>query len=163
MFDFSKNKTIELDDVQFHQCVKLGTFEQDRTISFVPPDGEFELMRFRTTSSINLAFKVQPFINETKNSVEYKISLKATFSPTLFATNVVVRMPCPLNTSKFNGRVFVGKVKYVPAENAILWKLARVQGGSEFLFSGEVERSQTLIAKTWSRPPISLDFEVKET
>jgi AP-2 complex subunit mu-1 len=28
----------------FHQCVKLGKFDMDRTISFVPPDGEFQLM-----------------------------------------------------------------------------------------------------------------------
>jgi AP-2 complex subunit mu-1 len=38
--------TVLLDDVQFHQCVKLGRFESDRTISFVPPDGEFELMKW---------------------------------------------------------------------------------------------------------------------
>jgi hypothetical protein len=38
--------SVELDDCQFHQCVKLGKFDSDRTISFIPPDGEFELMRY---------------------------------------------------------------------------------------------------------------------
>ena len=36
---------VELDDCQFHQCVRLNEFDSDRTISFVPPDGEFELMK----------------------------------------------------------------------------------------------------------------------
>lgn len=36
---------VELDDCQFHQCVRLGKFDTDRSISFIPPDGEFELMR----------------------------------------------------------------------------------------------------------------------
>ena len=27
------------------QCVKLSKFETERAISFIPPDGEFELMR----------------------------------------------------------------------------------------------------------------------
>jgi len=36
---------IELDDCTFHQCVKLGKFDSDRTISFIPPDGVFELMK----------------------------------------------------------------------------------------------------------------------
>ncbi len=36
---------VELDDCQFHQCVRLGKFDSDRSISFIPPDGEFELMR----------------------------------------------------------------------------------------------------------------------
>ena len=43
--DGPENPAVELDDCQFHQCVKLGKFDNDRTISFIPPDGEFELMR----------------------------------------------------------------------------------------------------------------------
>ena len=30
---------IEIDDLTFHQCVKLGKFDMDRSISFIPPDG----------------------------------------------------------------------------------------------------------------------------
>lgn len=41
----AKSGLVELDDVQFHQCVKLARFDSDRTISFIPPDGEFEMMR----------------------------------------------------------------------------------------------------------------------
>ena len=37
---------VELDDCQFHQCVRLNEFDSDRTISFIPPDGEFELMKY---------------------------------------------------------------------------------------------------------------------
>lgn len=40
-----EDSAVELDDCQFHQCVKLGKFDSDRSISFIPPDGEFELMR----------------------------------------------------------------------------------------------------------------------
>ena len=43
----SKKKSVELDDVKFHQCVRLSRFDNDRTISFIPPDGEFELMSYR--------------------------------------------------------------------------------------------------------------------
>ncbi|XP_030401923.1 AP-1 complex subunit mu-2 isoform X2 [Gopherus evgoodei] len=42
-----KNKSVELEDVKFHQCVRLSRFENDRTISFIPPDGDFELMSYR--------------------------------------------------------------------------------------------------------------------
>ncbi|KAK9137182.1 hypothetical protein Sjap_007776 [Stephania japonica] len=40
-------KTIELDDVTFQQCVSLTRFNSEKTVSFVPPDGEFELMKYR--------------------------------------------------------------------------------------------------------------------
>jgi hypothetical protein len=41
-----KSNGIELDDCTFHQCVKLTKFDTDRTISFIPPDGVFELMKY---------------------------------------------------------------------------------------------------------------------
>jgi hypothetical protein len=45
-------QSVELDDCQFHQCVKLGKFDSDRTISFIPPDGEFELMKSVTPARL---------------------------------------------------------------------------------------------------------------
>lgn len=52
----TKNKGVELEDVRFHQCVRLSRFENDRTISFVPPDGEFELMSYRLNTQVNNIF-----------------------------------------------------------------------------------------------------------
>ena len=43
----SYNTTVEMDDLKFHKCVDLAKFESDRSIDFVPPDGEFELMSYR--------------------------------------------------------------------------------------------------------------------
>lgn len=40
-----ESDAVELDDCRFHQCVRLDEFDSSRTISFIPPDGEFELMR----------------------------------------------------------------------------------------------------------------------
>eukprot|EP00095_Tigriopus_kingsejongensis_P001735 maker-scaffold514_size150699-snap-gene-0.30 protein:Tk01735 transcript:maker-scaffold514_size150699-snap-gene-0.30-mRNA-1 annotation:"clathrin-adaptor protein " len=39
--------SIAIDDCQFHQCVKLSKFETEHAISFIPPDGEYELMRIK--------------------------------------------------------------------------------------------------------------------
>ncbi|CAO2631294.1 AP-2 complex subunit mu [Lemmus lemmus] len=38
-------QSIAIDDCTFHQCVRLSKFDSERSISFIPPDGEFELMR----------------------------------------------------------------------------------------------------------------------
>lgn len=43
----SRNKLIDLEDVKFHQCVRLNKFDAERLITFVPPDGDFELMSYR--------------------------------------------------------------------------------------------------------------------
>ena len=36
-----------IDDCSFHPCVRYALFEKDQVVSFVPPDGNFELMRYR--------------------------------------------------------------------------------------------------------------------
>lgn len=43
----SRSKSVDLEDMKFHQCVRLARFENDRTISFIPPDGHFDLMNYR--------------------------------------------------------------------------------------------------------------------
>jgi AP-1 complex subunit mu len=50
--DVNKGKAIEMEDVKFHQCVRLSRFDSDRTISFIPPDGEFELMSYRLNTEV---------------------------------------------------------------------------------------------------------------
>ena len=40
-----RRPSVALDDCTFHRCVRLGKFDADRTITFIPPEGEFELMR----------------------------------------------------------------------------------------------------------------------
>ncbi len=58
--------------MKFHQSVNLGRFNAERVVSFVPPDGEFELMSYRCTAGdIALPFRVLPVVSEpSKNRVE---------------------------------------------------------------------------------------------
>lgn len=79
--------------------------------------------RYRSTTNINLPFKLQTHVTEpTKTRVEYTIHLKASYDSKLTANNVVLRIPTPLNTTGVQAKVSLGKAKYVPAENVIVWK-----------------------------------------
>lgn len=153
--------TVSLEDCQFHQCVKLGKFDQDRIISFVPPDGEFELMHYRAVENINLPFKVHAIVNEVnKTKVEYSIAIRSNYGSKLFATNVVVRIPTPLNTARITERVSQGKAKYEPEQNNIVWKINRFTGQSEYVLSAEASLTSMTNQKAWSRPPLTLTFSL---
>ncbi|KAJ1964923.1 clathrin associated protein complex medium subunit [Dipsacomyces acuminosporus] len=155
-------ESVEIADCQFHQCVRLGRFDTDRTISFIPPDGEFELMRYRTTENVNLPFKVLPVVREIGRSrIEYEILIKSNFSQKLSATNMVVNIPTPPNATKCRIKVLgVGKAKYHPEENSIAWKINRFQGLQETSLTAVVDLAPMSKQQTWSRPPINLDFQV---
>ncbi|GAM22943.1 hypothetical protein SAMD00019534_061180 [Acytostelium subglobosum LB1] len=161
-----KNKRahgVEIDDITFHQCVRLGKFDTDRTVSFIPPDGEFELMKYRTTEYINLPFKVLPIVKEMgRTRIECSITVKSNFNAKMFGSNVKVMVPMPKNTAVCKIVVAAGKAKYMPEQDAIVWRIKRFPGDTEFTLRAEIElmASVNLDKKTWSRPPISMEFQV---
>ena len=109
------DKGITIDDMKFHQCVKLPKFDKERSITFIPPDGNFELMSYRITQNINLPFKILPVYTETApNKLEIRIKLKAIYDKNLNANNVVVRIPSPKSTASVVSNTLVGRAKYEP-------------------------------------------------
>eukprot|EP00003_Mantamonas_plastica_P006479 TRINITY_DN1527_c0_g1_i2.p1 TRINITY_DN1527_c0_g1~~TRINITY_DN1527_c0_g1_i2.p1 ORF type:complete len:337 (+),score=117.65 TRINITY_DN1527_c0_g1_i2:726-1736(+) len=158
-----RNQGIEIDDFTFHQCVKLGKFDSDRTISFVPPDGEFELMRYRTTQNINSPFRVLATVKEFGRSrIEVSLNVKSMFSGKLAANAVVIKCPVPAHTAVADINVPAGKAEYDPEDNTLTWKIRRFAGGVELAMTASVTLSALINEKKghWARPPISMSFQV---
>lgn len=161
----SKRKTktssgIAIEDIRFHRCVRLGKFDSEKAISFIPPDGEFDLMSYRVTQNITAPFSVIAVVQEVGKRVEYDIKIKANFPSQLFATSVILRLPTPKNTARHKVEAPVGKTKYDPVENTLVWKLKKFVGGASFQLRAHVERIATIGDMQWSRPPITMDFQV---
>ena len=138
----------------------MGRFDRDRSITFIPPDGVFELMTYRINENVNLPFKITPVVQEIGNQrIEFSIKIRAVFDRTNFATNVVVKVPVPKNTAqtKIFG-VGTGRAKYEPDTSCIAWRIKRFPGDAEYVMTGEASLTQTKSEKQWGRPPISLDF-----
>lgn len=73
----SRGKAVELEDVKFHQCVRLSRFESERTISFIPPDGEFELMSYRLSATIKPLIWVEVQLEKYAHSrIEYIVKVR---------------------------------------------------------------------------------------
>ena len=158
---------VTLDDVNFHSCVKLSDFDVNRSICFVPPDGEFVLMRYRTSESVNPPFRIVGAVVEelAKTRVKISFTLRSDLNAMAreCATDIVVKIPCPMNTASVKCLTTHGKAKYDAAEKAILWKLHKMVGAMELPFSGELTLiSATLQSneKVWTRPPVVLKFSV---
>jgi len=104
----SRGKAIEMEDVKFHQCVRLSRFENDRTISFIPPDGEFELMSYRLSAPVKPLIWVEAQVESHKGSrVEYMVKVKAQFKRRSTANNVEIYVPVPDDADSPKFRVSV--------------------------------------------------------
>jgi len=132
-------------------------------ITFIPPDGEFQLLKYRTTEHINIPFKVTPVINEVgKTRLEYKVIVRSNFHSKMFGNDVFIAIPTPKSTAVCKVKVNGGRAKYQPSVDAIVWRIKRFPGMAEATLSAEVELLSTISSdkKAWSRPPISMQFQV---
>lgn len=68
---------IELEDIKFHQCVRLNKFQNERLITFIPPDGEFDLMTYRVDTHVKPLIWVEAVVeNFTKSKIEYVVKVR---------------------------------------------------------------------------------------
>ena len=106
-------------------------------------------MTYRITENINLPFKIMPVVQEYgKSRIEYSVKIKSIFDSTNFATNVVVKIPVPKNTS--NCKVYavgIGKAKYEPEKSSLMWRIKKFTGDSEYVITAEVMLTETRMEK----------------
>ena len=157
----SNAKTVDLEDVKFHQCVRLSRFENDRTISFIPPDGEFELMSYRLHTHVKPLIWIDGIIERHSHSrVEYLIKAKSQFKGKSTANNVEVIIPVPEDASSPKFKSTVGTAKYVPEASSIVWHIKSFQGQKEHLLRAHFALPSVGSEVPLQKPPITLKFEI---
>jgi len=159
-------KMVEMDDIRFHQCVRLARFETDRVISFIPPDGEFELMSYRLDTEVRPLIWVECHQDIKSHSrIEYIIKIKSEFKRRSTANNVEILIPVPPDADSPSFKTSMGKVEYIPEENCLKWDIKQFNGQKEYLMrahfglpsvgatdAGQLDESE--------RAPIRVRFEI---
>lgn len=156
----STKESIELEDMRFHKCVQLHKFDQDKTILFIPPDGEFELMSYRINKT-QLPFDVSATVQEHgRNRVEYLVRLKARYEAYNVGQDITVNIPVPTNTSKVGLKCTIGKYVYEPSKHCVVWHINKLAGGISCTIKGEVTLTHLIVDKQWAKPPITFQFTI---
>lgn len=156
-----KSKSVELEDVKFHQCVRLSRFENDRTISFIPPDGEFELMSYRLNTHVKPLIWIESVIERHAHSrVEYMVKAKSQFKRRSTANNVEIVIPVPMDADTPKFKTTVGNVKYAPEQSAVVWGIKSFPGGKEYLMRAHFGLPSVESEDTEGRAPIQVKFEI---
>lgn len=163
-------KSVELEDIKFHQCVRLARFENDRTISFIPPDGEFDLMTYRLNTHVKPLIWVEAVVEPHKGSrIEYMIKTRSQFKSRSVANNVEIIIPVPPDVDSPSFKSSVGSVTYLPDKDAVVWTIKQFHGGREYLMrahfglpsisAADVEDGKRKGENAW-KAPIRVKFEI---
>jgi len=158
----SKGKAVEMEDIKFHQCVRLARFENDRTISFIPPDGEFELMSYRLNTQVKPLLWIEAVVEPHSHSrIEYMIKAKSQFKQRSTANNVEIVIPVPPDADTPSFKTSIGTVKYAPERDAIVWTIKQFHGGKEYLMRAHFGLpSVSNEEDKKDKPPITVKFEI---
>ncbi|PAA94115.1 hypothetical protein BOX15_Mlig016433g1, partial [Macrostomum lignano] len=156
-----RNKSVELEDVKFHQCVRLSRFESDRTISFVPPDGEFELMSYRLNTHVKPLIWVESVVERHVHSrVEYMVKAKSQFKRRSTANNVDIIVPVPQDVDSPKFKTTAGSCRYEPETNSVVWSIKSFPGGKEHIMRAHFGLPSVETDELEARPPVSVRFEI---
>lgn len=170
----SQQRAVDLEDVKFHQCVRLARFDADRTISFVPPDGAFDLMTYRLSQHVRPLITVECRVNRVSRSrTEYLVKARSQFKERSSAQGVEISLPLPRDATSPAVRASSGTATHVPERDALVWKIKSFPGGKELLLRAKfslpsVEADDEVSTSTSNAsnaaasrmPPIRVSFEI---
>ncbi|KAL8137847.1 hypothetical protein V2J09_003848 [Rumex salicifolius] len=156
----TKGKAIDLDDIK---CVRLARFENDRTISFVPPDGAFDLMTYRLSTQVKPLIWVEAQVERhSRSRFEIIVKSRSQFKERSTAANVEIELPVPSDATNPNIRTSMGSASYAPEKDALVWKIKSFPGGKEYMMRAEFTlpsiRSEEAVPER--KAPIRVKFEI---
>ncbi|XP_076937039.1 AP-1 complex subunit mu-2-like, partial [Bidens hawaiensis] len=159
----SKGKSIDLEDIRFHQCVRLARYEKDRTISFIPPDGSFDLMTYRISTQVKPLIWVEAQIEKhARSRIEMLVKARSQFRARSNATNVQISIPVPSEATKPIVRTTMGSASYAPEHDSLIWKIKSFPGDKEYMLGAEFRLPSVAYedATPNKKTPIRVKFEI---
>lgn len=160
-----------IDDCSFHPCVRYSRYEREKVVSFVPPDGHFELMRYR----VNIKKVIPPVYCEPRLSYHedrgtVSIMVGERQMPTLAfagkkmpqAEDIAVKIPFPKEVLRADLEVNAGKQLFDQTTNLSTWTIGKIKKNVSPSLSGRCQL-QPNVAVPEDSPPVLLEFTVPNT
>ena len=157
---------VTLDDCNFHECVRLDEFEHNRTLSFVPPDGEFAVLNYRVTNEFRQTFRIFPFFELlSPYKVEIIIKIRGDIPEQNYGGNVNIELPVPASVQTVTTELGMGVVgqtsEYDLKTRKVFWKIKKFGGGTEQALRVKITfKDQQTSSIRKSIGPISMQFEI---
>jgi len=112
-----------MEDVSFHPCVLINRWEREQAMAFVPPDGKFRLMEFRSKGNISMPIYVQPHILFSEGTGSLSIMVGTKQVTDKLVEDIVVKVPFPNNCSGITLTSKVGTVDCDENTKVVIWRI----------------------------------------
>jgi len=154
---------LNLDYCKFHDSVDLSDWEIDRGLIFNPPEGEFDLMRYKISSEMPPPFKIFTRMEEPgQNQIDVYIRVISEFPQVIFASKFVVKCPVPLAclTASCDYNRSGQTAEFNQKDSVVVWTIKKITGQSEQSIRIKLNLQNTSGNYKKEIGPISLSFEI---
>eukprot|EP01104_Vermistella_antarctica_P018190 TRINITY_DN6656_c0_g1_i1.p1 TRINITY_DN6656_c0_g1~~TRINITY_DN6656_c0_g1_i1.p1 ORF type:complete len:440 (-),score=120.98 TRINITY_DN6656_c0_g1_i1:91-1410(-) len=155
---------VMLDDINFHECVKLQDFETDRSVSFFPPDGDFCLLNYRISEDFSVPFRLFPFIEEMDaHRCDVVIKIQADIPDKTYGNNVCIRFSVPSYVQSASFEVAgSGQTAELKNDKTVEWRIKKLKAKTEVHLRTKLTVPATSVSTNIKKEigPISMDFEI---
>lgn len=163
------SNTVVLDDCNFHESADLKNFDLDRTITLVPPDGEFALMNYRTSHCAKPPFRVYSSLEQDPNS-----DMKALLTVRLWcevaadksASGLELEVPMPkavrgVHADLDPASTATQSYEFLDKSHMLKWRFKKVGGGQEATLRARLKLDRLYTATLKGElGPINLKFTI---
>ncbi|VDN50526.1 unnamed protein product [Dracunculus medinensis] len=151
-----------LDDVSFHPCVRFKRWENERVLSFIPPDGNFRLLSYHIGSQSMVAIPIYVrhsilLKGGTNGRIELTVGPKQSMGKVL--EEVVVEMLLPKSVQNCNLIPSNGKCTFDPSTKLLQWNVGKIELGKPPTLKGSVSVNSNIAVET---PPITVKFRINQ-
>lgn len=153
-----------LDDVSFHPCVRFKRWENERILSFVPPDGNFRLISYHLESLNNITLPVN-----IKHSIQFREGSNGRFEITVgpraglgkVLENVEITCEMPKTVLNVSLTPSCGKYNFDSVKKLLTWEVGRIDASKTPNLRGNMTM-QTGCSMPESNPPVHVKFSVSQ-
>jgi len=141
-------------DCSFHPCVRYSRYEREKVVSFVPPDGSFQLMKYRVlkprpSGVVEPPIYCKPSLvyDKSGTSARLHIMVKAKPSASIltskpgkepFCDEIEVHVPFSKHTQSTDLTASDGTSTFDEVTKVLVWKLPRLKESMSPTLSGRI-------------------------
>jgi len=148
-----------LDGAALHRCVRINRSIRERVVSFVPPDGPFQLLSYKTQGPQQMPLTVKPTIEFRKGGCRVHVSVSGGHSQGKPVTDIVVIIPFPKSIITTSLTCNTGTVHHDDKTKVTRWELSKLPTDRTALLEGSVALGPDDLPD--EAPTVRVEFQCK--
>jgi AP-3 complex subunit mu len=153
-----------LDDVSFHPCVRFKRWENEKVLSFVPPDGNFRLISYHIESLNSIQLPVY-----VRHSIQYREGSNGKFEVTIgprsglgkIVENVSLNVEMPKSVLNMSLTPSQGKYTFDSVKKTLNWEIGRIDPSKIPNIRGNITLQNGATIPE-SNPPLHVNFSISQ-